>query len=132
MLAALVEWWRLETHTFVMPVGEVIVTLENVLHIFGLPIDGEVVTGWTDSSHDLVNQSLAIFSIEPQVNSSSKSYINLSWVCHIRDTQRLDTWESVMRYVRCHIFYLLGTTIFADKSTAYADTQHLPLLQNFD
>ncbi|KAL4306839.1 hypothetical protein AHAS_Ahas16G0218400 [Arachis hypogaea] len=100
MLAALVEWWRLETHTFVMPVGEVIVTLENVLHIFGLPIDGEVVTGWTDSSHDLVNQSLAIFSIEPQVNSSSKSYINLSWVCHIRDTQRLDTWESVMRYVR--------------------------------
>ncbi|KAL4327561.1 hypothetical protein AHAS_Ahas13G0112400 [Arachis hypogaea] len=37
-----------------MPVGEVTVTLEDVLHIFGLPIDGEIVTGWTDSSHDFL------------------------------------------------------------------------------
>ncbi|RYR24241.1 hypothetical protein Ahy_B02g057735 [Arachis hypogaea] len=62
-----------------MPVSEVIVTLEDVLYIFGLPIDGEVVTGWTDSSHDfLVTQNLAIFGSEPEVSSSSKSYIKLS------------------------------------------------------
>ncbi|QHO56574.1 Putative oligosaccharide biosynthesis protein [Arachis hypogaea] len=72
--------------------GKVTVTLEDVLHIFGLPIDGEVVTGWTDSSHDfLVTHCLAIFDNEPKVRSSSKSYINISWVCHIRDTQPLDT-----------------------------------------
>ncbi|KAL4365297.1 hypothetical protein AHAS_Ahas07G0092000 [Arachis hypogaea] len=39
MLIALVERWRPETHTFIMPVGEVTVTLEDVLHLFGLPID---------------------------------------------------------------------------------------------
>ncbi|RYR69531.1 hypothetical protein Ahy_A03g016087 [Arachis hypogaea] len=66
MLSALVERWRSKTHTFVMPIDEVTVTLEDVLHIFGPPIDGEVVTGWTDSSHDfLVTQSLAIFGSEP-------------------------------------------------------------------
>ncbi|KAL4337915.1 protein MAIN-LIKE 2-like [Arachis hypogaea] len=126
MLAALVERWRrLETHTF----GEVTVTLEDVLYIFGLPIDGEVMTGWINSSHDfLIMQSLS----EPQVSSSSKNYINLSWVRYIRDTLPLDTWESVMRYVRCHIFCLLGTTLFMDKSTAYAHAKYLPLLQNFD
>ncbi|QHN84614.1 uncharacterized protein DS421_16g530150 [Arachis hypogaea] len=50
----------------------------------------------------------------------------------IRDTQSLDTWETVQRYVRCHIFCLLETTLFADKSTAYAHTKYLPLFQNFE
>ncbi|XP_015973254.1 serine/threonine-protein phosphatase 7 long form homolog [Arachis duranensis] len=133
LLSALVERWRPETHTFVLPVGEVTVTQEDVLHIFGLPIEGEVVTGWTDSSQDfLVNHSMAIFGSEPVVSSSSKSYIKLAWVRHIRDTQPLDTSESVQRYVRCHIFCLLGTTLFADKSTTYAHAKYLPLLQNFE
>ncbi|QHO38296.1 hypothetical protein S245_012686 [Arachis hypogaea] len=96
LLSALVERWRLETHSFVLPAGEVIVTLENVLHIFGLPIVGEAVTNWIDSSQDfLVNQSMAIFGSEPDVSISSKSYMKLSWIRHIRDTQPLDTWESV-------------------------------------
>ncbi|KAL4293422.1 hypothetical protein AHAS_Ahas18G0126500 [Arachis hypogaea] len=80
--------------------------LEDVLHLFGLPIDGEVVTGWTDSSHDFLGtQSLAIFGSEPQVSSSSKSYINLSWA---------------------------SLSSVTDKSTSYAHAKYLPLLQNFD
>ncbi|KAL4380689.1 hypothetical protein AHAS_Ahas04G0058600 [Arachis hypogaea] len=39
LLAALVERWRPKTHTFILPVGEIIVTLEDVAHIFGLRID---------------------------------------------------------------------------------------------
>ncbi|RYR04687.1 hypothetical protein Ahy_B06g084467 [Arachis hypogaea] len=54
LLASLVERWRPETHTFVLPIGEVTVTLEDVAHIFGLPIDGEPVSGWTDSSGDFL------------------------------------------------------------------------------
>ncbi|RYR75598.1 hypothetical protein Ahy_A01g000157 [Arachis hypogaea] len=133
MLSALVERWQPEINTFVMLVCEVTVTLEEVLHIYGLPIDREVVIGWTDSSHDfLVTQSLAIFGSEFAMSSSSKGYTKLSWVCHIRDTQPLDTWESIQCYVRCQIFCLLGTTLFIDKSTAYAHAKYLPLLQNFD
>ncbi|RYR53075.1 hypothetical protein Ahy_A06g027961 [Arachis hypogaea] len=52
MLATLVERCRPETHTFVLPIGEVTGTLEDVAHIFNLPIDGEPVSGWTDSSSD--------------------------------------------------------------------------------
>ncbi|RYR24919.1 hypothetical protein Ahy_B02g058508 [Arachis hypogaea] len=80
----------------------------------------EVVTGWIDNSQDfLINQSIAIFGSEPVV-------------CHIRDTQPLDIWKSVQRYVRCRILYLLGTTLFAEKSTMYAHVKYLPLLQNFE
>ncbi|QHO53498.1 uncharacterized protein DS421_2g48490 [Arachis hypogaea] len=78
LLAALVERWRPETHTFVFSVGEVTLTLEDVAHIFGLPIDGEPVSGWTDSSIDFQqSQSITIFSCEPVVSSSSKSYIKV-------------------------------------------------------
>ncbi|QHO31904.1 uncharacterized protein DS421_8g245470 [Arachis hypogaea] len=68
LLAALVERWRPETHTFVLPVGEVTVILEDVAHIFGLPIGGEFVSGWTDSSSDfLQRQNIAIFGCKPVV-----------------------------------------------------------------
>ncbi|RYR52391.1 hypothetical protein Ahy_A06g027321 [Arachis hypogaea] len=121
MLATLVERWRPETHTFVLSIGEVTVTLEDVAHIFGLPIDGEAISGWTDSSGEFVqSQGIAIFGREPSVSGNAKSYVKLGWVRRIRDAELLDTDESIRRYVRCHIFCLLGSTLFTDKSTAYA------------
>ncbi|KAL4364941.1 hypothetical protein AHAS_Ahas07G0056400 [Arachis hypogaea] len=117
LLAALVERWRPETRTFILLVGEVTVTLEDIAHIFGLPIDGEPVSGWTNSSSDfLQSQSITIFGYEPVVSSSSKSYIKLGCVRGIRDVEKLDTEESIKRYIRCHIFCLLGSTLFTDKS----------------
>ncbi|KAL4364893.1 hypothetical protein AHAS_Ahas07G0051600 [Arachis hypogaea] len=105
LLAVLVERWRPETHTFVLSVGEVTVTLEDVTHIFGLPIDGEPVSGWTDSSSDFVqSHSMAIFEREPVLSHA----------------EPLDTEESIRRYVRCQIFCMLGSTLFTDKLTAYA------------
>ncbi|KAL4321285.1 hypothetical protein AHAS_Ahas14G0095200 [Arachis hypogaea] len=133
LLAALVERWRSETHTFVLPVGEVTVTVEDVAHTFGLPIDGEPVNGWTDSSSDfLQSQIIAIFGREPVVSQSSKSYIKLGWLRRIRDAEPLDTEESIRRYVRCQIFFMLGSTLFADKSTAYTHAKYLPLLRDFE
>ncbi|RYR54922.1 hypothetical protein Ahy_A06g030182 [Arachis hypogaea] len=66
------------------------------------------------------SEGLEYTSDEPVVSSLSKSSIKLAWVRHIRDTKPLDTWESVQRYIRYHIFCLLETTLFADKSMAYA------------
>ena len=40
LLSAWVDRWRPETHTFHLPVGEVIVTLQDVTMLFGLPLDG--------------------------------------------------------------------------------------------
>ncbi|RYR28841.1 hypothetical protein Ahy_B01g053029 isoform B [Arachis hypogaea] len=96
-------------------------------HIIGLPIDGEVVSSWIDSSYDfLVSQSIAIFGSKPIVSGSSKFYIKLAWIHRIRDKEPLDTLESIQRYVRCQIFCLLGSTIFVDKSTAYGHVKYQP------
>ncbi|KAD3338016.1 hypothetical protein E3N88_33537 [Mikania micrantha] len=45
LLEALIERWRPETHTFHLPIDEVTVTLEDINVLWGLPIEGEVVSG---------------------------------------------------------------------------------------
>ncbi|RYR29276.1 hypothetical protein Ahy_B01g053644 [Arachis hypogaea] len=66
------------------------------------------------------------------MSSSSKSYIKLAWVRCIRDAEPLDTLESIQRYVRCQIFCLMDSTLFTDKSTAYAHAKYLLLLRDFE
>ncbi|RYR51837.1 hypothetical protein Ahy_A06g026798 isoform D [Arachis hypogaea] len=75
---------------------------------------------------------MAIFEREPVLSRNSKSYIKFGWVRCIRDEEPLDTEESIRRYVRCQIFCMLGSTLFTDKSTAYAHAMYLPLLRNFE
>ncbi|KAH0754093.1 hypothetical protein KY290_024363 [Solanum tuberosum] len=47
LVTAMVERWRLETHCFHLPFGEVTITLQDVQVLFGLRIDGDAV--YTDS-----------------------------------------------------------------------------------
>ena len=44
LVAALVERWRPESHTFHLPIGEYTITLEDVVLQLGLRIDGRPVT----------------------------------------------------------------------------------------
>ncbi|KAL4336694.1 hypothetical protein AHAS_Ahas12G0035800 [Arachis hypogaea] len=104
LVPALVERWRLETHTFVLPIGEVTVTLEDVAHIFGQPIDGEPVSGWTDSSGEFVqSQGIAIFGRGPSVSGNAKVdhihgqvdciYAHAKYLLLLRDFERIHTYS---------------------------------------
>ncbi|XP_025647900.1 serine/threonine-protein phosphatase 7 long form homolog [Arachis hypogaea] len=132
LLSALVERWRPETHTFHLPVGEVTVTLEDVTYILGLPVNGEPVTGRTDSSHQfLVENCITCFGREPGPQDHVLGKVNLAWIRRCRDTEPCDTQESIERYVRAHIFCMFGTVVFPDKSTTSLNSKFLPLLRDF-
>ena len=45
LITCLIKRWRLETHTFHVPVGEMMITLHDVAIIIGLHIHGLAVTG---------------------------------------------------------------------------------------
>ena len=53
-ILALLERWRPETHTFHLPFGECVITLEDVYMLLGLPIDGKTV-------NERVNQDKSIY-----------------------------------------------------------------------
>ncbi|QHO20187.1 uncharacterized protein DS421_11g335700 [Arachis hypogaea] len=132
LLSALVERWRPETHTFHLPVGEVMVTLEDVIHILGLQVNGEPVTVRSDSSYQfLVDNCVACFGRQPGPDDHVLGKVNLHWVRQCRDSEPCDTQESIERYVRAHIFCVLGTVVFPDKSTTSLNLNFLPLLQDF-
>ena len=52
----LVERWRPETNTFHFNFGEATITLEDVACIYGVPIDGRLVTCRTISSVEEMRQ----------------------------------------------------------------------------
>ncbi|QHO13445.1 uncharacterized protein DS421_15g515600 [Arachis hypogaea] len=99
LLSALVERWQPETHTFHLPVGEVTVTLEDVIHILGLQINGEPVTDRSDSSYQfLVDNCIACFGRQPGPDNHVLGKVNLAWVRRCRDIEPCDTQESIERF----------------------------------
>ncbi|XP_072076810.1 serine/threonine-protein phosphatase 7 long form homolog [Arachis hypogaea] len=98
LLSVLVERWRPETHTFHLPVGEVTVTLEDMSYILGLPINGEAVTGKSDSSYEfLVENCIACFGRESGPQDHVLGKVNIASVRRCRDIKPCDTQESVER-----------------------------------
>ncbi|RYR43021.1 hypothetical protein Ahy_A08g039448 [Arachis hypogaea] len=57
--------------------------------------------------------------------------VSIPWVRRCRDTEPCDIQESIERYVWAHIFCMLGTVVFPDKSTTSLNSKFLPLFRDF-
>ncbi|XP_072071622.1 serine/threonine-protein phosphatase 7 long form homolog [Arachis hypogaea] len=131
MINALIERWRLETHTFHFPVGECAVTLEDVALILGLPTNSLPVTGPTMSSFEALEaECLHQFGIASRKTDCRGSFIKLKWFRGLKDRIVLNDDVHIQMYVKCHIM-LFGTVLFADKSGTAVHWKFLPLLRNF-
>ena len=62
LLAALVDRWRPETHTFHLPCGEVAPTLQDGSYLLGLPLAGDAV-GPVDMGVDWKDELTARFAL---------------------------------------------------------------------
>ncbi|KAK5840536.1 hypothetical protein PVK06_009438 [Gossypium arboreum] len=79
LIFALVERWRPETHTFHLLCGECTVTLEDVALQFGLPIDGDAVTG-VSAIDESAALCYSLLGASPGDAESTFSELKFTWL----------------------------------------------------
>uniref|UniRef100_A0A9I9EH60 Aminotransferase-like plant mobile domain-containing protein n=1 Tax=Cucumis melo TaxID=3656 RepID=A0A9I9EH60_CUCME len=118
LITALLERWRPETHTFHMPVGECIITLQDVEVLVGLPADNEPVIGQMHDDWLHVCQELLVVIPPPEQIRGQR--LSLTWLgAEFHELANDVDEETITRYARAYILQLMGGSIFADKSTRY-------------
>ncbi|XP_022152174.1 uncharacterized protein LOC111019957 isoform X2 [Momordica charantia] len=129
LITALVERWRPETHTFHMPGGECTITLQDVAIQFGLPVDGEPVTG--SLQHDWATICEDLLGVRPTQLKGSR--LSLPWLASQFTKLPVEADEvMIKRYTRAYIMQLIGGFLFADKSNTLVHLMFLPLLKDFE
>ncbi|GMP47616.1 hypothetical protein CsSME_00015278 [Camellia sinensis var. sinensis] len=135
LVTTLVERWRIETRTFHFPVGESIVTLQDVAILFGLPVDGHAVTGKDPGNmlDDLIALCVELLGAAPTQEDFIGSSLKLKWISeHFRHLPHDASDETVHHYARAYILWLIGGVLVPDKSQNIVKMMFLPLLRDFD
>ncbi|KAG5566046.1 hypothetical protein RHGRI_001843 [Rhododendron griersonianum] len=134
LITALLERWRLETHTFHLRPGESTITLQDVEVLLGIPIEGKPVTGNTNlKPYDLCKRLLGEQPTEESKDINGMK-VKASWLSD-RFTGQVEEGadpEVVARQARGYLLLLMGETIFADHSGGYVHLANLERLENFD
>ena len=134
LITALVERWRLETHTFHLPHGEMGITLQDIEVMLGIPVDGLPVTGRTDLKWNKVCQELLGHEPPPVIPNSNKSTltgarIKYKWLdAQFAAPLVANADDKVMQQnVRYHLLVRMGVLLFMDKSADQVSLLTLPL-----
>lgn len=135
LITALVERWRPETNTFHLNSGEATVTLQDVAYIYGLPIDGEPVTGVTFSSSTKVQQVCdELLGMVPDGKNCQGVQINFSWFqrnfAQTSDTKTSKTHDE--RVARAFLFCLVAGQLFNNSSGSRGQAFLLELFRKFE
>ncbi|KAK4394322.1 Serine/threonine-protein phosphatase 7 long form [Sesamum angolense] len=135
LITALVERWRSETHSFHFRVGEATITLQDVQVIWGLPIDGEPVSG-TDLERTSVQWQeycMQYIGFAPEEGALKGSRLQVKAIIHhisrvhiTPDTPHL----TVVQYARAVALLLLGGTMCPDSSGNFVSLLYLAKLED--
>ncbi|KAK1304873.1 hypothetical protein QJS10_CPB11g00705 [Acorus calamus] len=135
LISAMVERWHPETNTFHLPVGEMGITLDDVHQITGIPVMGQAVSKPQienfDAAVELVRDTLHIdpSNIVSELATSNGRSVRLSWLKeHLATKSRMMPQHTIECAVRGYLLYLLGCTIFSDKTGTHVSVEYLQYL----
>ena len=137
-MSAFVERWQPETNTFHMPFGEMTITLDDVSTILGIPVTGKAVSVEQlsfERSKTLVEHGLGVTSqhAHEELVGVWGSSVRLEWLRDLfGDVTDADPKEHIRHAARAYLLYILGCTLFTDKSGTRVPVLYLRLLMNLD
>ncbi|XP_058180216.1 protein MAIN-LIKE 1-like [Rhododendron vialii] len=130
LVSSFVERWHPETNSFHFGFGEMTITLEDVLYLVGLPVEGLVVHVEVHSREDcvaLVHRCLGV-TMDEASDVVSCGGVELHWLKNkFMNVGNDATDERVDYCVRAFLLYLLGTTLFVDKTGIRVNVSYLAL-----
>ncbi|KAG5567258.1 hypothetical protein RHGRI_002723 [Rhododendron griersonianum] len=133
LVSAFVERWHLETNSFHFGFGEMTITLEDVLYLVGLPVEGLAVHAEVHSREDcvaLVHRCLGVTMAQTS-DAVSCGGVKLHWLKDTFMNVGDDATDERVDYcVRAFLLYLLGTTLFVDKTGIRVNVSYLALLSD--
>ncbi|GMP84487.1 hypothetical protein CsSME_00037995 [Camellia sinensis var. sinensis] len=136
VISAFVERWQPETNTFHLTVGEMTMTLDDVGTILGIPITGRSVSAATltdQQAHAFVVDALGVDDAEAteELSSARGQSVKLEWLqTKFNGCKDSDTEESIACAARAYLLFLLGCTLFSDKSGTRVPVVYLKLLMD--
>jgi Plant mobile domain len=119
LVTALIERYRPETHTFHLPIGEVMIGLEDVEGLFGLRVDGRAVQGYprdrrpADVEAFLV-QELGLGPADERGYFRSQR-LYLSYLKHRLLLASTGTEVDLQQRARCYVLLFMGGMLFSDR-----------------
>ncbi|RYR38995.1 hypothetical protein Ahy_A09g044371 [Arachis hypogaea] len=143
LASALIERWRIKSHTFYLPCGKMTITLQDVAYQLGLRIDGDLVSGcisgWEQhhqgrTIEEFCEQILGVVSSLEDKQSQMKWIMKLTWfhntVCG--ELEQETTEEHLLRYTRGYIMQLIEGILFSDAYDSRVHIRWLPLLEDLE
>ncbi|XP_068485021.1 protein MAIN-LIKE 2-like [Phaseolus vulgaris] len=130
LLCAFVERWHPETNSFHLLVGELTITLDDVSNLLHLPIIGQFYTYLSldaVAATDLLVDSLRVERgvAAAETRHCQGGHVRLSWLREMyEDACSRRQWTVA---ARAYLLYLVGCTIFANKSATSVSVSYLGL-----
>jgi len=150
LICAFVERWHKENSSFLLPFGEMTVTLDDVSCLLYLPIVGMLMSHEFMTRDDAVDLMVTYLGSDPgddlvEVTRTRGAHFRFSYLWRIfkeRMLQQLvlanehgvtEEVRTLRDQVVCiYLLYLMGITLFTSKSQTYVDVIYLRYFRDLD
>jgi hypothetical protein len=137
LITAMQERWRRETHTFHMPHGEMTITLEDVLCILGMRVDGHPLcvknagVNWADKAEELLGRRPPEEMFRGTEKKRSKVLVRKRWFkANFNDLGECEPEDRIRQYCRAYMLAFFTDVLFTDPNGDSYSLMPLLLLEN--
>ncbi|MCL7034271.1 hypothetical protein MKW94_022542 [Papaver nudicaule] len=137
LISAFVERWYPETNTFHLPFGEMTITLDDVKQILNISVRGKAVNEdmesiSEDEAREILRRTLGIDEqkIVDELGVCRGDRVRMKWLMENLAGKQHQSEDEIDFAVRGYLLFLLGCTIFTDKTGTKVPVVYMKLLED--